>query len=1547
MGLKFYFDTAVLGSVYEDGHRDLVMSASVAWDGGPLPDDARLEAVLQPWRWRYGDFALYRQTVDHPQPVLVQDMASVALDPEWSPKIDEVRSTFATLETLYRRCRDADAGTAAIDPSAPHRYTLALSQDERDEDPDLPNPQCWPDLLGQAGRWPGLMPYRLNLQIVLRVPTGVPTGPIKPDEVYFALPRTLGLEDRTDVLELLDGKVSAPTDAVAGIKAGQGEIEAHYAWADDTAKTPVAIAHVGGRAEPKSDPDAPLDLTTLWVNLGKDTTTWTSHDAIAAMPTLVAEACDQPDLLFDALTAMAATDSGKPEIASKLADFFDRQANRTGLIAFALSAWTLRYGALGRLGSDGAHPLTSVLSAALRDDYGRKGWHEIAAAFKATPPLSQDALDAAIRAANAHVETGAPQLLTPTQLQDTAWMQGGLAFVREAARTLAWLTSDAGLFSIYEAPWLEAVKKRADSIKDSNAVGALSKWWSSEARDAYPLGASVRAAWCSAGESAPVELGATPPPLRAAVDRLRTSAEADPKRALESLLTDVASNPVAPNLHLRRYLETSGIAADPILSNAFHAAFAGRIAALGRVHLDGNMRATAAPAGYPAAFGDPWPLDRVQDLMLPMDRPGHVDSDDDLLQDLRRQIAGVGMLVRQRGKTWKCLAAADVVFDAPDGTPSFRYKALAGQPPGFAGEMRTTMVAYNGEPWFDRADDEALAVGYGGGGDRDGSALTPLRIMARPKTTLPDLKFGQAYSVAPFLIGPGNALPAALAYGHPARSIDAMYDDVGLDGAAIQELANRPWRYYLRRVPVGAPQLLPKDRDSLFSRRADVFPLAHEVLADGAALAGVDKHASLTVLCPAVEKEVEWLGRARQEFEIHPPEVDMMVWLRQWRAAIAAETDDNRKRELKSALSASLAKWMQQVDAIAAAPNAGLTMPKFHDPAHDGYRVDVREIWPREQDAYATWVVAVNGASQAPGATTAPIVLEVASAVKKTDVLSIKPSEGKVVVSGLQAGRVYALGVSALVRTDRFAVEEGDVVQGRTVFAPSTLFLGDTAAEDASGDISFASRIVLAEVATSALPQPAPGSLPDADPLFDALRPAFDGRTLIVAVDFSAMPKSNWQYVRTFILERQRWRWNGRHLDVGTIDRLPNVSAGAGFAPDAASARAFEGWAFDERAIGDFVREYAASAANDSRTVLLREDMQSNRSAVYERYRLRARSRYAGLMEGAENAERGGDRWRSFAMKFRPDAVVLPRPKVAMVLPLTGGYAAGDPLRRLACLVQMDETAFDQAGLPERIGLEAEMAGPDALLVGSAPASELVLKVDAHGPLGHSFDPDAPGAMYRRASWVASFRDPSAATEMAAVHHPWAMVKLRVRREVPADWVWPVPDAVMASEWVSAGWIQLPRPSDQILLSGLPPTPASELRVLRDAGRGRVAIVRKAGKTDALKLVREPGFDVMFAVLTYRARDARGLLGAEQILVIRDAVIGAEGRTWIDVDGLDLATFGSLRLRLLSVQRNSKDRHDDAWTCHSLSDLFARVGDEETSDARFRLMRVSFPIEEV
>jgi len=1544
MGLKFYFDTAVLGPVYEDAHRDLVMSASVAWDGGPLPDDARLEAVLQPWRWRYGDFALYRQTVDHPQPVLVQDMASVALDPEWSPKIDEVRSTFTTLKTLYRRCRDADAGSIAIDPSTPHRYTLALSQDERDEDPDLPNPQCWPDLLGQVSRWPGLMPYRLNLQIVLRVPTVA----IKPDEVYFALPRTLGMEDMTDVLELLDGKVSAPTDAVPGIVAGQGEIEAHYAWADDAAKAPVAIAHVGGRAEPKSDPEAPLDLTTLWVNLGRDAK-WTSHDAIAAMPTLVAEACDQPDLLFDAFSAMAATDSGKPEIASNLADFFDQQANRTGLIAFALSAWTLRYGALGRLGNDGAHPLTSVLSAALRDDYGRKGWHVLAAAFKGTPPLSQDALDAAIRAANAHVETGAPQLLTPMQLQDTTWMQGGLAFVREAARIFAWLTSDAGLFSIYETPWLEAVKKHADSINDSDAVDDLSKWWASEAREAYPLGASVRAAWCSAGESAPVESGATPTPtpLRAVVDRLRASAEADPKLALESLLTDVASNPVAPNLHLRRYLETSGIAADPILSNAFHAAFAGRIAALGRVHLDGNMRATAVPAGYPAAFGDPWPLDRVQDLMLPMDRPGHVDSDDELLQDLRRQIAGVGMLVRQREKSWKCLAAADVVFDAPDGTPSFRYKALAGQPPGFAGEMRTTMVAYNGEPWFDRGDDEALAVGYGGGGDPDGSALTPLRIMAPPKSKLPDLKFGQAYSAAPFLIGPGNALPAALADGHPARSIDALHNEAGLDGAAIQLLADRPWRYYLRRVPVGAPLLLPKDRDSLFSRRADVFPLAHEVLAEGTAIAGVDKHAPLTLLRPATEIEVEWLGRERQEFEIHPPEVDMMVWLRQWRAALAAETDGDRQRALKSALSASLAKWMQQVDAIAAAPDAGLAMPKFHDPAHDGYRVDIREIWPREQDAYATWVVAVNGASQAPDATTAPIVLEVASAVKKTDVLSIKPSEGKVVVSGLQAGRVYALCVSALVRTDRFAVKEGDVVQGRTVFAPSALFLGDTAAEDASGDIRFASRIVLAEVATSKLPKPTHENPSDEDPLFKALGTAFDGRMLIVAADFSAMPKSDWQYVRTFILERQRWRWNGRHIDIDTIDRLPTVSAGAGFAPDAASAKAFEDWAFDERALGDFVREYAASAANDPRTVLLREDMQSNNSAVYERYRLRARSRYAGLMKSAEYAERGGDRWRSFAMKFRPAAAVLPRPKVAMLLPLTGGYAAGDPLRRLACLVQMDETAFGQAGLPERIGLEAEMAGPDALLVRSAPESEVVLKVDAHGPLGHSFDPDAPGALYRRASWVASFRDPSAATEMAAVHHPWAMVKLRVRREVPADWVWPVPDAVMASEWVSAGWIQLPRPSDQILLSDLPPTPASELRVLRDAGRGRVAIVRKAGKPDALKLVREPGFDVMFAVLTYRARDARGLPGAEQILVTRDAAIGDDGRTWIDVDGLELATIGSLRLRLLSVQRNPKDRHGNAWTCHSLSDLFARVGEEETSDARFRLMRVSFPIEEI
>lgn len=1550
MDLEFYFDTAVLGPTYEDGYRHLVLSVSAAWEGDKPPGDERLQALLQPWRWKSVECVLYRAkgSILEQLPDEVE-LRQIELEQDWEPvKLeDDGDGPFRKqLESLYLRC------TATDDEDSHHHFSLgaAKSGSDSDEAPDLRNGQHWPDLLASAGRWPGLLPYRLNLQIAFRLKADA----IVPDALYFIVPKRVETRTVGGAIELVavrtladNGQTQMEDGSIAF--SGQGEVTADYRWIAGAA---IATARIGGRAAP--DPKqveatgALLDLNTLW-GRPDEAGAWTSHDWFAAVPGLVAEAFDQPDGLFDVLTELAATTVAGSPVPEALDTLFRIRANRDALIDFATEAWQQRYGELRRRGGDGNHPLLSVLRAALGDAYEGERMDALPENIPQELSVPSDAvrrrLDTIINSA-AVADGGKIALALPFFGHDGDGLDKhhGLDFLREAARTFAWLVSDAGLFAISRLWWLPVVE--AVSTPQSPIAKRLLEWLDSEASDAFPLGALVRESWVTykdANGSSPVR--DTVDALHARMTKEKSSAIGPGKTQLVALISDVINHPLPANMPLRDCLRLVGLIPHPVLEAPLRAALGRRIKTLARGHLDGDARADRPElAGYPAAFGDPWPLDRVHDLMFPIDRPGHVDSDDGHSEDLRRQIAGIGLLVRQAGKPWHCLATASIF---PDGASSAGYPALSGQPAAFSGELRTTMVAYRGEPWFERRASEALAVGYAGEAEDD-SALTDVQAMAHLGVTFPDLKFGQHYDCAPFIIGPGNALPAELceredgARLHPARSRSELFSSGGIPANGSVK-GSGPY-HYLRRVPVGAPLLAPDDSGTLFSRTADVHPLAHEVLT------GTEwTEQPLTLLCPSLR----WLGKTEQTFHLQPPEVDMMVWLRHWRALIAAESDATRGKEWKTQLERALGAWMAHADAIADQPGSATSLPKFHDPAHDAYWIEVQKLWPEIKASKSEMVPverikAEQATIDGPGSQTRLMPLRIVAS--NVEAPTINGTRDEIVIAGLQAGCVYRISVSALVRAERFA-DDGDVgkdLQGKKCFAPAAVF-GKSVGPltGVAGYVRFAPRTVLAEVAIEALPI-AIKDPTQASTLKDALKCSFDGRMLSVAADFSKAGDHDWCYVRTLILERQRWAWAGRHVDeedvaalvpnaVGVVDRV---------AFDPATPKAFEDWGFLDRS-DDYVREFAASAANDPRTVVWREDLQSRRAAEYHRFRLRARSRYAGLMNEAQKAETGMVDWVPYALKFRPGSAALPRPKIAMVLPLTGGYEeVKNKPRKLACLVQLDEAAFDEAGLPERIVVEAEIAGPDPILAGERLASALSFDCKTHGPIGHSFDPDMPGAKYRRASWVTSFETP---VGDAATEHPWPLVKLRVHREVDKHWVWPLPQDDLESETVSAGWIQLPRPSDQILVRGALnkalPVIASALRLRRDAAAGTIRIVPE-DDIDAAPFVleMEPGFDAMFAVLTYQAIDARGIPGAEQILA--EAAISDSTGPNISVKDLRRAPPGTLRLRLLTVQRNPKGRDNDAWHCKSLSNLFDRVGKNDTSDARFRLMRVSLPLME-
>lgn len=1558
MDLRFYFDTAVLGPEYEGGHRHLVLSVSAAWEANSPPNDGSPEqALLQPWRWdeTQCEFKLYRIQGNVLTEVADAELERIGLRGDWAPDENAVAPARGKLLALYDIC----AKTESEQQNPHHKFRLGLEQDEKDEDPDLPNRQCWPDLLASAGRWPGLLPYRLKLQYAFRVRK----EKIDPKTFYFIVPVEISTEAANDtIVKKAEPKYERP-----------GEASVEYHWKKDTGKTGIAEARLGGSAMPSADEASGglLDLDSLWVRPDANGG-WTSHDWFAAVPGLVAEAFDQPDLLFDVLAELAAGPA-TAEIPSALEKLFQDESKRTTLLEFVVNAWRQRYGDQQRRGSDGNHPLLSVLSATLKDDYSSEQMRSLPEKIKIKWPGSPQEVMTELSkdiSGLAAAENGKLELALPFFREggDSLSKRRGLDFLREATRTFAWMVSDAGLFALYRQPWVDAVA--TVSTKKKPFADKLKEWLGKEERDAFPLAALVRESWVTSKAS---DDAASDSPLRDAVTALharmtqdKTSEVDHAKDNLVDLLSRVfddpsPARPVLPaNVPLRDGLHALGLASDPNLKgvkDAFVVKFRERIAALARRHLDGDARPTRPDLNnYPKAFGDPWPIDRVHDLMFPIDRPGHVDSDDDEDQDLRRQVAGIGLLVRQAGKPWQCLASASILTGSGDAQ---NYSALQGLPSAFAGDLRTTMVAYRGEPWFERSGNEALAIGYEGTSDGE-AVLAEVHATPHLKVKFPDLKFGQRYYCAPFLIGPGNALPKELCDTsagtdvHPANPRGALFSD-GIPDGEFKDVSAGPY-HYLRRVPVGAPLLEPNDSGTLFSRREDVHPLAHEVLSklqeDGSRALPQEP---LTLLCSPSSLWIR--DQEKKRFHLRPPEVDMMVWLRHWRAMIAAEKNKDTKDEWSKQLTNVLGDWMAQADAIAGNPQNAKPLPKFHDPAHDAYLIKVEEVWPSagqtiEPRIYPIKRIKPEGAAvDGPASKIESMFVDIVTTDKDAQALEITINGSHITVSGLQSRRVYRISVAALVKAKRFA-EYGDAeqdVQGKKVFAPAALFEPAANTEVAPGYVRFSSTTLLAEVATE--------KLPDAEALEKALHPAFDGRALTAAADFSASGSDDWPYVRALILERQRWAWNGRHVDREMVDKLVPVNVPgeqiAGFHPDSLKADTFEGWCFtngsgDKRSDDDHVREFAASAANDSRTLLWREDLQSRRVAEYHRFRLRARSRYAGLMDKGK-PETAMTQWKPYALKFRPGAAALPRPKIAMLLPLTGGYeeheeAREKKLHKLACLVQLDESAFEEAGLPELIEVEVDMAGPDPILIKNRPDSDTTLKCVMHGPIGHSFDPEMPDAKYRRASWVASFERPDAGTEIAAaaLRDPWSLVKLKIRRKVPKAWVWPAAQADLVSDWVSAGWIQLPRPSDQILLQGEhKPMAASALR-LRRVASGIAIVHADTGKPVVPE--REPGFDGLFPVLTYQAIDARGIPGAERLLRLASPGLhsAAEAPIRVPDEELKRAPIGTLRLRLLTVQYNRRDKNPA--DCDSLAALFSRVGKTESSDASFRLMRVSLPI---
>lgn len=349
-----------------------------------------------------------------------------------------------------------------------------------------------------------------------------------------------------------------------------------------------------------------------------------------------------------------------------------------------------------------------------------------------------------------------------------------------------------------------------------------------------------------------------------------------------------------------------------------------------------------------------------------------------------------------------------------------------------------------------------------------------------------------------------------------------------------------------------------------------------------------------------------------------------------------------------------------------------------------------------------------------------------------------------------------------------------------------------------------ASRVVL-ECATD--------ELPSFEELRAALTPSLVGRAIqvtceprAVASSLPAHPGWCWRahtfsYLHDATLARQMWRWSGRPIGSYPFGAVEKFCA----RPSIANLRQnyheymreelerikpcleWEVRGFGDRDQADYLttshvlRPFAV-------TDLRREELAGDSRAQHWRFRLAARSRYAGLLRDggrtvdAPAAPAGAsivqDRWSRRFVPAAPPADLKP-PSVRVVLPLTETAGASEHKAPPPLLVVLDDPWYDIGGLgedfvadvesvehgksPEKQGEKLFQIGPDPIREGLGTKLE---KVSARikGPIGYTYDGGATAQRFAHSSFLVEV---GAKKEDKDTKIPdWSFVKLTFQRRI-------------------------------------------------------------------------------------------------------------------------------------------------------------------------------------
>ncbi|HKV11838.1 MAG TPA: hypothetical protein VJ725_27075 [Thermoanaerobaculia bacterium] len=864
--------------------------------------------------------------------------------------------------------------------------------------------------------------------------------------------------------------------------------------------------------------------------------------------------------------------------------------------------------------------------------------------------------------------------------------------------------------------------------------------------------------------------------------------------------------------------------------------------------------------------GDSSPTPVPHGVTLPLDRLGTTadrGSEADL-KDVQRAVAGYGVLMRIKkdDSPWRCLNMALPALGEKGTTGIEATPVAVPFRLGYRNGMRETAVTYDNHPLV--AD--SPAVGLAGPvtleEDRQDPLWIPLlhhapvQLPAEPGSgfeewaRLPALVFGRTYEALPFAVTNAGVLPREIAGNDPTRLRD--FGSFQIEPGKPPEKHLRTFRY-LRRVRVGPPRYgegfgrpIPPE---LLPIPASVAPLTREreVPPDQEN----EERVPLLLLAPA--RDPWFPGRDRFQFSIRKPAVDLKTWDR-W----VAESKDAKELRIKV--------W---TDYHKKAPK------ELNQTATDDLTIDDPAVSP----FFWAQLVALHGGG---GTSVSPLRVPIPKPTG-TEGLSLVQSPPVPVRCSVGANAGLTAGATGLDVT----VPEGQIWELRifpavaaTLYEKNTgrfhpkageaLPLLENGGEKLRLQEPLRMRI---EVATDVLQSLTPKTL------WRALKPEAQGSQIAVRLDKSLDP--NFQWVSRVELRRQVWRWNGRPQTF-PFAAQPLETAN----PATAVHREVLKWeaeAFSERSDDDCARKVTAIRLRDEKPLLYDEDRSVDRRALFYRFGVTVFNRYEGLgtlqpVTASAPVAVGSTvetPWRRLLHRCRWTEEV-PKPKVKLAVPLTEGRTKDGGVAGL--LVVLNEAWHEIGGLAENLKVEiAEVTdpigpivrpqiGPDPILTGKGwegPATAAEIKLEAQGPIGHTFDTGSSAPLFVSTSFLVP------PPQVAERDLSWHFAKVSFRRELDPAGLAGSPAGGPLSKPTSPTWVQfLPGSSTWTLqeIGGakLPDLSFPDDLAVANLGDGSFHLVVRGGGTkvqiDPRPGQTEEGPGKLFQLLlvTRRIQDAGG-----------------------------------------------------------------------------------------